>query len=87
MTRVEEIDALFPSKYLISASLFATLCCSEILRKDFDQMQLQGLIKSSQLLGPYLLMNLFSPIWTPECASSILGEHWRGWETEEQHRE
>lgn len=42
---------------------------------------------STQLLGPYLLMNLFSPIWTPECASSILGDHGRGWETEEQHRE
>lgn len=38
-------------------------------------------------MGPYLLMNLFSPIWTPECASSILGEHGRGWGTEEQHRE
>lgn len=38
-------------------------------------------------MGPYLLMNLFSPIGTPECASSILGEHGRGWETEQQHRE
>lgn len=42
MARVEEIDALCPSKDLISASLYATLCCSEILRKDFDQMQFRG---------------------------------------------
>lgn len=57
------------------------------LRKDFDHMQFGVYWISTQLLGPYLLMNLFSPIWTPECASSILGEHGRSWGTEEQHRE
>lgn len=43
-------------------------------------------MRNSEGWKTYLLTNLFSPIWTPYCVSSILSEHERSWDTKKAHR-